>query len=92
MGKEALMLLIHYACSTQTPSQSTVKYRLPLPIDAFVAKVGLDNHPSRALFEQLKFTEVGRSEIWKEAELRPTNGQEPLSKSPLAILTWPMNE
>ena len=92
LGKEALKLLMHYACNTQTPSELAVKYALPFPKDAFVAKVGLSNAPSRALFEQLRFTEIGRSEIWKEAELRPIVGQQPISQPPLAILTWPMDD
>lgn len=92
LGKEALKLLMHYACNTQTPSQLAGKYTLPITKDAFVAKVGLSNAPSRALFEQLHFTEVGRSEIWKEAELRPRDGQQPISQPPLAILTWPMDD
>lgn len=82
---------MHYACNTQSSTQSTIKYSLPLPKDSFVAKIGLSNAPSRALFEQLNFKEVGRSEIWKEAELRPTDGLEPILQAPLAILTWPMD-
>lgn len=92
MGKEALKLLIHYVCNTQTSSLIPVKYKLPLSKDSFVAKIGLSNQPSRALFEQLRFNEVARSEIWKEAELRPIDQEAPLSQPPLAILTWPLDE
>jgi hypothetical protein len=73
---EAISLLIHYGSTAPTPAPAAgisppSKY-LPLSRDAFLAKVGFDNHASIRLFERLGFQEVKRSEIWREVELRPT--------------------
>ena len=97
LAAEALSLLIRYASTRPTPAPPFAgppppsKY-LPLPCDAFLAKIGYDNGASIRLFHKLGFEEARRSEVWREVELRPTGGDVRLESlpAPTAVLRWPL--
>lgn len=99
LAKEALAMLMYYASAQPTPGPGergsqygqTARY-LPLPADSFVAKVGLDNAPSIAMFDGFGFKEVKRSAIFNEVELRPDPTKTLTMQPPLAILRWPRQE
>jgi GNAT superfamily N-acetyltransferase len=88
LAKEALAMLMHYA-TTRPKRDSVPSQYLPLAPDAFVAKIGVENAPSIALFQRLGFHEVRRSEIWREAELRPIAQDAIVTQVPLQYLHWP---
>ncbi|KIO24786.1 hypothetical protein M407DRAFT_15364 [Tulasnella calospora MUT 4182] len=63
LGHAALSMLLSYA-SLPVPDG------LGVPTSCFVAKVGLENLPSRALFRKLGFKETKVVEIFNEVELK----------------------
>lgn len=81
LALEALSLLLHYANAGPLPAP------FPLPPTSFLAKIGLDNSGSRALFERLGFEEKKVSEVWKEVEVRWTGRN---GTPPLCTLRWPL--
>lgn len=58
-GKEALLLMLKYGQST-------------LGVQEFVAKIGYDNVVSQNLFQQLRFVETSRSDVFNEITYKRT--------------------
>lgn len=52
MGREAMLLMFKYGTS--------------LGIAKFIAKIGYDNSKSQKLFQSFQFTEISRSDIFRE--------------------------
>ncbi|KAG8931905.1 N-acetyltransferase 9 [Tulasnella sp. 417] len=63
LGHAALSMLLSYA-------SSPVPDGLGVPRSCFVAKIGLENLPSRALFRKLGFRETKVVEVFSEVELK----------------------
>ncbi|WFD36306.1 Prohibitin-1, subunit of the prohibitin complex (Phb1p-Phb2p) [Malassezia cuniculi] len=63
LATEALQLLFYYVTHENTPP-------FPLAHDALFVRIGMQNHPSIALFEKLGFVRYRENPVFEEVELR----------------------
>lgn len=89
---------MNYVTCRKNNSGTVSVHSIPqVPFHAFVAKVGIENQASIAMFNSLGFHEVHRSTIWKEAEMRPTNIEDErfqagVKTAPLQTLQWLLDD